>query len=299
MGDSASLSQASAESEWTLGRSGQVKNSFKIAVVQMDSGAHKADNLRFATAAIDEAASAHAQVVCFPELMNEIVVPANPDEFEPIPGKTTQLLSQKAREAGVFVHGGSISERIEGDVRSYNTSFVISPEGELISVYRKIHMFDIALSDGTTSKESARVKPGSELSVVNTQLGTWGTAICYDLRFPELFRLMALAGAQIIFVPANFTYSTGNDHWETLVRARAIENGCYVVATDQCGEKPEFRAFGTSMVVDPWGTVLARASSDEPEIIYADISLDRVCEVQEQLPFWSNRRTDVYDLRLL
>ncbi len=267
---------------------------FKVAVVQMDSGANKEDNLRAMAEYIDEAAAARAKVICFPEGANQIAVPVEPFEFECIPGNTTNLLAQKAYNYNVYIHGGSIHEHIEGDDRAYNTSIIMSPDDEVIARYRKLHTFDAVLSDGTTSEESTRILPGDDVVVVPTPFGRWGCSTCYDLRFPELFRMMALLGAQVIFVPANFTRTTGHDHWETLLRARAIENGCYIVAADQCGEKPEFVAYGHSMIIDPWGEVLAEASQDEPEIIYADIDLARVQEVREQLPCLVNRRADVY-----
>ncbi len=267
---------------------------FKVAVVQMDSGANKEDNLRAMAAYIDEAAAAGAKVICFPEGANQIAVPVEPFEFECVPGNTTNLLAQKAYNYNVYIHGGSIHEHIEGDDRAYNTSIIVSPEDEVIACYRKLHIFDVALSDGTTSEESTRILPGDDVVVALTPLGRWGSTICYDLRFPELFRMMALLGAQVIFVPANFTQATGQDHWEVLLRARAIENGCYIVAADQCGTKPEFVAYGHSMIIDPWGNVLAEASQDKPEIIYADIDLARVQEVREQLPCLASRRVDVY-----
>ncbi len=272
---------------------------FKVAAVQMDSSSHKTDNLRAAAAAIDEAASAGAQVICLPEVMNCLVSSGQPNQPEPIGGPTTHLLVEKAQEHGVYIQGGTLSECVEGQARTYNTAILVSPEGEILTRYRKMHLFDVSLPSGSSPTESKHVLPGCELSVVDTLLGTWGIAICYDLRFPEQFRLMALAGAQVIFVPANFTQQTGRDHWEVLVRARAIENNCYVVATNQCGVKPEFTAFGNSMIVDPWGSVLVRASSDEQEIIYADIDLDRVKEVRAQLSTLDNRRPDIYDLHLI
>ncbi len=268
---------------------------YRVAVVQMDSGRCKEDNLRKISACVDEAADAGAKVVCLPEGAGQIASPVDREDFESLPsGPTAELLARKAREHGVYVHGGSFNERIEGDARACNTSVVVSPEGEVIARYQKMHTFDATLADGTCCKESAQVKPGSDIVVVQTPLGAWGLAVCYDVRFPEMFRMMALAGAQVVFVPANFTRSTGRDHWEVLLRARAVENGCYVIAANQCGEKPDFTAYGHSMAVDPWGTVLAEASGDAPEIVYAEVDLARVYEVRAQLPALANRRADVY-----
>ncbi|MCD8231070.1 MAG: carbon-nitrogen hydrolase family protein [Clostridiales bacterium] len=268
---------------------------YKIAVVQMDSGNDVSRNLRVAEEAIEEAAAAGAQVVCFPEMMSQIVAQGEAPASESIEnGATAVLLKRKAYEKGLYIHSGSFPEYIRGEQRIYNTSMLIDSNGELIAQYRKIHTFDVTLPDGTPCMESASVKAGSEMAVAGTPFGKWGMAICYDLRFPELFRKMALAGAQVIFLPANFTRPTGRDHWEVLLRARAIENGCYLVAADQCGVKPDFASFGTSMIIDPWGNVIARASGDKPEIIYAAIDPARVGEVRGQLPVLENRRADVY-----
>ncbi len=261
----------------------------------MDSGRDAQRNRRFMADALDEAAAAGANVACFPEGANCIRAQGDASAAEPLDGgPTVELLKQKARKTGLFIHGGSFLERIEGDRRAYNTACIVAPDGNVIAQYRKMHPFDVMLPDGTCCRESDRVKPGSQVSVVDTPFGRWGTAICYDMRFPELFRSMALAGAQVIFVPANFTRQTGRDHWEVLLRARAIENGCYVVATNQCGVKPDFEAFGTSLVVDPWGDVLARASGETPEIVYATLDPARMQDVRARIPSLSNRRPDVY-----
>ncbi len=271
------------------------KIKYKIAVVQMDSGEDVSQNLRLASDVIDEAAASGAQIVCFPEMMSQLVSQRELPASESIAnGPTTALLRRKAREKGIYIHGGSFPEYIEGERRTYNTSVLIDPDGQIAAQYRKIHTFDVTLPDGTPCRESAGVKAGSEVTVADTPFGRWGMAICYDLRFPELFRKMAIAGAQVIFLPANFTGPTGRDHWEVLLRARAIENGCYLVAADQCGVKPDFVSFGTSMVVDPWGNVIARAAEERPEIIYAVIDPVRVEEVRRQLPVLENRRADVY-----
>ena len=214
---------------------------------------------------------------------------------EAIPGYTTEILCKKAKEHGVYIHGGSISEMREGEKRSSNTSVFISPEGEILASYSKLHMFDITLADGTPYKESDKVQPGKEIVTVETELGCFGMSICYDVRFPELYRIMALRGAQVIFVPASFTMPTGKDHWEPLLRARAIENGCYIVAAGQIGTKPAYTAYGNSLVADPWGTVIARAK-DIPGITYAEIDLDYLDKIRAQIPSLENRRTDLYEV---
>ena len=270
---------------------------YKIAVAQMDSQNDKGENMRTACRLIDEAASQGAKLVSFPEVMN--LSGENVGEgggHEPIPGYTTQLLMEKAKEHGIYIHSGSFMEKIPEEERAYNTSVLIDPEGQIIAHYRKLHTFDVTLPDGTVCDESARVRPGDRIVTVDTALGKMGLSVCYDIRFPELYRLMALEGAQILFAPASFTMPTGKDHWETILRTRAIENGCYLVAADQIGQKVRFTAYGNSMVVDPWGTVIAR-SSDKVGLIYADIDLDYLDAVRAKIPSLINRRADMYDLR--
>lgn len=269
---------------------------YKVAVMQMDTQSDKGENLKTACRMIDEAAAEGAKLVSFPEVMN--LVGENVGEGgagETIPGYTTDLLAAKAREHGLYVHSGSFCELIPGETRAYNTSVIIDPKGKVISTYRKLHTFDVTLPDGTICDESARVHPGTEIVTVDTPLGKMGMSICYDIRFPELYRLMALAGAQVIFTPASFTLPTGKDHWEPILRTRAIENGCYIIAPGQVGKKVRFTAYGNSMVVDPWGTVIARAK-DRVGITYAEIDLDFLDEIREKIPSLKNRRADVYGL---
>jgi predicted amidohydrolase len=189
-------------------------------------------------------------------------------------------------------------EEDPGREKFFNTTVMLDPSGGVIAKYRKLHTFDVTLTDGTVCNESARVRPGSEIVTVDSELGRLGFSICYDIRFPELFRLLAMDGAQVIFAPANFTLPTGKDHWEPILRTRAIENGCYIVAPAQIGKKPNFTAFGNSMVVDPWGTVIAR-SKDEPGVTIAEIDPDFQDKIRAQIPSLKNRRSDVYELRVL
>ncbi|MBR6114426.1 MAG: carbon-nitrogen hydrolase family protein [Oscillospiraceae bacterium] len=269
---------------------------YKIAVVQMDSRNDKGANLRAACARIDEAAAAGAKLVSFPEVMN--LSGENIGEgggHEPIPGYTTEKLMAKAREHGIYIHSGSFAEEIPGETRAYNTSVIIDPNGEIIATYRKLHTFDVTLPDGSVQDESARIRPGDEIVTVDTALGKMGMSICYDIRFGEMYRLMALEGAQVIFTPASFTMATGKDHWEPILRTRAIENGCYIVAADQFGQKARFPAFGNSMVIDPWGTIIARGG-ERADLIYAEIDLDYLDAVRARIPSLKNRRSDVYDV---
>lgn len=269
---------------------------FEIAMVQMDTQNDKGKNLETACEMIDRAAAHGAKIVCFPEVMN--LIGKNVGEGggrEPVPGYTTEILQRKAKEHHIYIHGGSVTEEIPGERRSYNTSVLIRPDGGIAARYRKLHTFDITLPDGTPFRESDRVHPGEEIVTAETEYGVFGLTICYDLRFPELYRLLALRGASVIFVPSSFTMETGKDHWEPLLRARAIENGCYMIAASQIGKKPAYTAYGNSMVVNPWGTVIARAS-DVPGITYAEIDLAYLAKVRRQLPSLENRRSDVYDV---
>lgn len=267
---------------------------YKIAAVQMDSGNDKMENLRVAEEFLEEAAGHGAKLICFPEDMNLAGKGAGERRnAEKIPGLTTELLRKKAAEYGVYVQSGSFRKVIPGDTRFYNASVLIDPRGEILGEYHKIHCFDVTLPDGTVSRESAQIRPGEEVVTVDTELGCLGFAICYDLRFPELFRRLALRGAQVIFVPANFTDATGQEHWEVLLRSRAIENGCYIIAPDQCGKKPTYLAHGNSMVIDPWGRILARAGK-EPGVIYGEVDLDYLQEVRRKIPSLDNRRRDLF-----
>ena len=269
---------------------------YMAAVVQMDSQNDKGANLKTACRSIDEAAARGARLVCFPEVMN--LNGKNVGEGggrEPIPGYTTQILMDKAREHGLYIHSGSLFERIPGDARAYNTSVLIDPAGQIVARYRKLHTFDATLADGTACRESDRIHPGTGIVTVDTALGRMGLSICYDIRFPELYRAMALQGAEVVFTPANFTYSTGKAHWEPLLRARAIENFCYILAPDQTGQKEQYLAYGNSMIIDPWGQVMA-LQEEGCGIIYADIDYAQQDRVRTKVPSLKNRREDLYQL---
>lgn len=269
---------------------------FIAAAIQMDSQDDKNANLAAAEGYIREAAAQGARLAVLPETMNYIGRDIA-GEAESIPhGLTFRKMAGLARELGIWLEAGSIYEsNPEDPSRPFNTTFLIRPDGTLAAKYAKLHPFDVVLPNGVTSRESDRVCPGKVLAAADTELGKLGLAICYDVRFGEIFRLMALDGAKIFAVPANFTVNTGKDHWETLVRARAIENECYVIAPNQMGKKPRFTAYGNSMIVDPWGTVIARAS-EKPGVITAEIDLEYVTKVRQSTFTLDNRRPDVYRL---
>lgn len=271
---------------------------YMIGVLQLDTQNNKEENLKTVCGFIDEAVSKGAKLVTMPETMHCIGenVGEGGKRIEPIPGYSIGILQQKAREHGIYIHCGSISEEREGEERYYNTSVLLAPDGAIIARYRKLHTFDVTLPDGTEHRESDRVMPGKEIVDVETELGHLGLSICYDMRFPELYRILALRGAQVLFSPANFTTPTGTAHWDSILRTRAIENGCYMVAAAQIGKKPSMDAFGNSMVIDPWGTVIARAKNG-PCVVMAEIDLDDVDRVRGQIPSLKNRRTDLYEVR--
>ncbi len=268
----------------------------RTAVIQVNSRDNPAENLSNVERFLDQAADMGAQFVGLPEYWSYLG-PYSGFEgaAQSISGPFIERLQEKARKHKMIVHGGSIVERhpkIPG--KFYNTSVLINRDGEIVARYRKIHLFDVNLTNGEKHYESERIVPGNEIVTAKIDGITFGLAICYDLRFPELTRLLALRGAQILMMPAGFTLHTGRDHWEVLLRARAIENLCYVVAPAQVGTyPPNKQCFGRSMIVDPWGLVLAQAQ-DMPAIIMADLDLTRIDAARAQIPCLENRRPEAY-----
>jgi len=269
-----------------------------VAIIQMNSQDDKQANIAAALDLIDRAAETRARLVALPEVWPYLGPDdANRDQAETIPGPITELLAQRARRHGIYIHGGSIYETRSSDPRMFNTTAVIDPTGEIIARYSTIHMFDVVLDGVAEYQESATVTPGDEVTITEIDGVLVGLAICYDLRFPELFRILALKGAQAIMLPAAFTLMTGRDHWETLIRARAIENGLYMIAPAQWGTHPPSNwCYGRSMVVDPWGTVVTTAS-DGVGIAYATVDPSRVATVRRQIPSLANRRPEAYTWR--
>jgi omega-amidase len=272
-----------------------MKKYFRIALCQMQVVDDKKKNNVRAVRMIKEAGKT-ADLVILPEMFN---CPYDIDKFPKYAEeyhKSTSLseVSRSAKKAGVYLVAGSIPER-EGK-HVYNSSFFFNPQGEIIGSYRKMHLFDIDVPGEIRFKESATLSAGDQLSVVETDLGKIGICICYDLRFPELLRLMTLQGAQLIVVPGAFNLTTGPVHWEPLIQVRAVDNQVYMAAASPArDETASYVAYGHSMVVDPWGTVLAEAGTFE-EIIYSEIDLSYLEKVREDLPLLRNRRTDLYQL---
>jgi predicted amidohydrolase len=264
------------------------------AAVQLNATPDRAANLDAADRLVREAAGRGARLVLLPEKWlflgsgAELVAGA-----QPLDGPIARWAGDLARELAIDLVAGSITERAPTG-HAHNTSLHFSPSGELRASYRKIHMFDVTV-DGLEYRESADETAGQEPVVTDTAGGVeLGMSVCYDLRFPELYRILALRGARVLLVPAAFTLATTRDHWETLLRARAIENQAYVVAANQIGEyEPGRRSGGRSMIVDPWGTVLAQAP-DTTGVIVADLDLGRLAEIRATLPSLANRRPAAY-----
>jgi deaminated glutathione amidase len=269
----------------------------RAAAVQLQSTNDRDRNLAAADRLTRAAASDGAELVVLPERLDlrgsAQDYAAGAETLEG--GRPLEWATQLARELGIDLVAGSIAERREGHDRVANTSIHVGPDGELKAVYRKIHMFDVEVG-GVEYRESEHSEPADEIVLSETSNGTkLGLTICYDLRFPELYRILTLKGARIVTVPANFTRVTGQAHWEVLLRARAIENQVFVIAPGQGrGPGPEGDSYGNSMIVDPWGEILARAGGEGESFVAADLDLTRQDEVREKLPSLANRVAAAY-----
>jgi len=263
----------------------------QAAAIQMNSGSDPAENRRAAIALVERAAADGARLIVLPETFACMGPPAlMVQQAEPVPGPTSEMLANLARRLGVTLVAGSICERSSQPDKCFNTSLLFAPDGALLAKYRKRHLFDLEIPGQVACRESSWSVAGDELCVTDTACGRLGQAICYDLRFPEMFRRLAELGAEIVTIPSAFTLATGRDHWEVLLRARAIENQCYVIAPNQYGQHgPNHATYGRSMIIDPWGTVLATAS-DGVSVARAEIDVARVAAVRERLPALAHRR---------
>ncbi len=255
------------------------------AAIQMSASGDKAQNLERAERLIRLAAARNANLVVLPEVFNwrgrRADQPANAETLE---GQTLTVMARLARELGIYLVAGSITERVDGQAKSFNTSVLLGPDGARLALYRKIHLFDVDLPGRVTVRESDAKAGGGEVVCAATAIGKIGLSICYDLRFPELYRRLAWAGATVVTVPSAFTFPTGEAHWEILLRARAVENQCFVIAPGQFGPNVHgFSDYGNSMIVDPWGRVLARAS-DQEGVVVAPLDFDYLERVRRELP---------------
>ena len=266
----------------------------RVAAIQMHCSTDRANNLAHAAALVADAADLHAELIVLPELFASLGRnAAMRSAAEPLDGPTVAWAASLAREHHCTILAGSFVER-DGE-QLFNTSALLNPDGAIVTRYRKVHLFDIDV-EGATSRESDTFSAGDDAVVATLTDGTMlGLTICYDLRFPELFRIEALRGAQLIAAPSAFTAATGADHWELLVRARALENQVAVIAAAQWGTSPDgVRRHGHALIVDAWGTVLAEAPGEGDVVITADIDFSANEQVRKRLPSLANRRPDAY-----
>jgi deaminated glutathione amidase len=280
----------------------------RVAAIQTTAGPDRPANLDAAAHLVAEAARGGAELVVLPEYFS---VAGTPDvlrrDAEPRSGPTLTWASDLARRWGIHLVAGSFPEREEGSAgpapRLFNTSGLVGPTGAVEAVYRKVHLFDVAL-DGTSFRESATISAGDALHVAplgrepatDGPAPVLGMSICYDLRFPEPYRIMTLLGATVMAVPAAFTSATGPPHWELLLRARAVENQVFVIGAGQVGDLPPGmpRCHGHSMIVDPWGVILAERTEPTPGVVLADLDPERQLSIRAELPVLANRRPAAY-----
>ncbi|MEM9053917.1 MAG: carbon-nitrogen hydrolase family protein [Pseudomonadota bacterium] len=265
-----------------------------VACLQMRTGTDPETNLPVTLAAIAEAADQGAHLVATPEMTNLVDIrPGHSDEKITTEAKDTTLkaLRMQAAELGLWLLIGSLAVTLEEDTRKANRSYLISPNGDIVARYDKIHMFDVEVGDGQSYRESKAYRPGEKLVLASTPFAKIGMSICYDLRFPGLYRTLAQAGADLLTIPAAFTRVTGEAHWHALIRARAIETGCFVLAPAQGGLHEDGReTFGHSLIVSPWGEIIAEAAHDEPAILLTRLDLTEVTRARQRIPSLSNER---------
>ena len=266
---------------------------FRIGLCQIDGSADKEANLKLASEYVKRAADGGARVVSLPEMWN---CPYSARYFrtfaEPADGPTVEFMSRLAGDLGIYLIGGSIPEIEDGKV--YNTSFSFDPKGGMIGRFRKVHLFDVDIEGGIRFKESDTLTPGDEMLVLDTGFGKIGVAICFDVRFPEWFRKMTLAGARLVVLPAAFNLTTGPAHWDLLMRARALDNQIYVAANARAGDSDgPYHSFGNSCIASPWGDFIAH-TDEKTGIIYGDIDPDYVDKIREELPLLKHRRPELY-----
>ena len=267
----------------------------RVALIQMPVAAEKAVNIETACEKIRQAHENGAEFAVLPEIF---CCPYDNACFRPSSeadgGEAQSALAALAKELGMYIVGGSVPELCDGKL--YNTSYVFGRSGELLAKHRKIHLFDIDVPGGQRFMESDTFAPGNSITTFETEFGTMGLCVCFDMRFEELARCMALRGAKVIFVPAAFNMTTGPAHWEILFRQRAVDNQCFTVGVAPArNEAASYVSYGNSIAVDPWGSVLCRAGAEETTL-YADLDLSRVDAVRQQLPIWKSRRTDLYEV---
>jgi predicted amidohydrolase len=270
-----------------------MRQPFLAAAIQLTSGDDIDANIAQIAPLVAEAAKAGAMLVALPEnaffMRREGTVVTADMAMAQHAG--IQWAQQAARQHGVALLVGSIRAREEGCALPFNRSVYIAPNGQLAATYDKLHLFDVTLPNGDSYKESSQAQAGTQAVLVRTPVGSLGLSICYDLRFPGLYRALAQAGAEMLAVPSAFTRPTGQAHWHVLLRARAIENGCYVIAPAQAGTHPGGReTYGHTLVVDPWGEIIAEATGDGPQVVLATIDPARVMAARANIPVLQHQR---------
>ena len=269
---------------------------FRLAACQMEVAGNREENTARALQMLENAARGKADIAVLPEMFN---CPYGSGRFIEYAQKASEsaslkAVSQKSAELGIYVFAGSIPEEEDGCV--YNTCFVFGREGELLGRHRKLHLYDVDIEGGIRFMESATLTPGGDITVVDTEFCRIGVGVCYDIRFPELSRLMTLQGAEMLVFPGVFNTITGAAHWELLARTRAVDNQTYVAAVSAARDNSSsYRAYGNSMVVGPWGNVICRAGEAE-EIVFADIDPSEISRIRNELPVLKHRREDIYRL---
>lgn len=270
----------------------------RIGLGQINSKDDVNENLIVIEKIIEECAEKGAKLVVFPEGATYLSNTGAYENAQFLDGKIITRFKELARKYNVYIHNGSYIEKDTESNKIFNTSVFINPSGEIETIYRKIHLFDVEINENLTYKESDKYGRGDSIVNLSNDIGDFGFTICYDLRFPELFRQLTLNGAKLIFVPAAFTLFTGKDHWESLLRARAIENQVYIAAVGQFGQRPINKmSYGNSMIIDPWGTVIAKAS-DRICSVVADVDWDYLEHVRKTLPSLSNR-VDISNMKIV
>jgi deaminated glutathione amidase len=268
----------------------------RVAVCQLCSGSDVAANLGAVEGSLREAAAGGADLAALPEYFAYLGDPRRHAQLaEPVPGPLTDRVGSLADELGIWVLGGSVLEADDG--RVYDTSVLFDRTGEVVARYRKIHLYDVDLPGQPPMRESATISAGEALVTHETEFARVGLSVCYDVRFPELYRGLMAMGAEVLFVPAQFQHETGKDHWHALLRARAIEEQCFVVAAAQCGTFGDpatgRRSYGHSLVVDPWGRILAEGSEDAPGVWFADLDFAELRRIRQALPALQHRRLGI------
>jgi deaminated glutathione amidase len=274
--------------------------SITVAALQLTSGADESFNVERAFALLSRAVAMGATYVQLPEYFNYYGASRRYGEVaQSIPGPLTDQLGEFARTNGVTLHVGSMLERSNDPGRFFNTSVVIGSDGTIRATYRKVHLFDIEVPGEVSYQESRAIRAGEQIVAVELDEFCLGLSICFDIRFPELYRSLALQGATVLAVPSAFNARTGQAHWEVLVRARAIENLCFVVAATQAGTTSEgLSSYGHAMIVDPWGDVLATSQLDGEDVIVATIDIGEVARRRTQIATLQLRRPDLYGLKI-